>query len=148
MPDEQTTPTMQVDKIKVGARFRRDLGDIGGLARDIDEIGLLHPVVVSSAGELIAGARRLAAWRKSSHRNEPIPVHVVDMQLLMRGEWSENVARKEFTPSEAVAIKRAIEEKLKPAAAARQKSGKKVEGAPVKSGRSRRLVHRQGTAHY
>jgi hypothetical protein len=32
-----------IDSIKIGSRFRKDLGDIASLAEDIREIGLLHP---------------------------------------------------------------------------------------------------------
>jgi hypothetical protein len=41
--------------IRIGARVRHDFGDIGGLARSIEQHGLLHPVVITEAGELIAG---------------------------------------------------------------------------------------------
>ncbi len=52
---------MRVDSIKIGERHRKDYGDITTLAKSIDEIGLLHPVVVTPDGVLIAGARRLRA---------------------------------------------------------------------------------------
>jgi ParB-like chromosome segregation protein Spo0J len=37
---------LQVDKIRLGQRFRKDLGDVEGLAASMREVGLLHPVVV------------------------------------------------------------------------------------------------------
>jgi len=37
------------------------MGDIEGLARSIDEIGLLHPVVVRPDGTLVAGERHIKA---------------------------------------------------------------------------------------
>ena len=33
-----------IDSIKIGNRFRKDLGDIASLAENIKEIGLLHPI--------------------------------------------------------------------------------------------------------
>ena len=56
---------------------------------------------------LIAGERRLAAcafllWRE-------VPVTVVDLDKVVKGEFAENSERKDLTLSEAVAIKRAIE---------------------------------------
>ena len=40
-------PTMRrIDEIIVGERHRRDLGDVASLAKGIEEIGLLHPIVV------------------------------------------------------------------------------------------------------
>jgi N6-adenosine-specific RNA methylase IME4/ParB-like chromosome segregation protein Spo0J len=111
-----------VAEIKVGARHRKDLGDVAALARDIDERGLLQPVVVDRDLNLIAGERRLAAWQLSIFRDQAIPVHVVPLKDLVSGEWAENdpALRKDFKLSEAVAIKQAIEAKLAPAARARQ----------------------------
>lgn len=109
---------MPIATIKQGSRFRQDLGDIEGLAESIDEIGLLHPVVVRTDGTLIAGVRRLAACKLLGWRE--IPVTVVDITKVLRGEYDENVCRKDFTWSEAVAIKREIEEEEKTAAKERQ----------------------------
>jgi N6-adenosine-specific RNA methylase IME4/ParB-like chromosome segregation protein Spo0J len=100
-------PTMPLAYIKVGVRHRRDLGDIPSLARNIQEIGLLHPIVVRPDGTLIAGARRLAAY-KYLGRNE-ILVKVIDLEKVALGEYAENAFRKDFTPSEIVAIKRDLE---------------------------------------
>ena len=49
-----------------------------------------------------------------------IPVTVVDITKILRGEHDENVCRKDFTWSEAVAIKREIEPEEKAAAKERQ----------------------------
>ncbi|OLB72476.1 MAG: hypothetical protein AUI16_20245 [Alphaproteobacteria bacterium 13_2_20CM_2_64_7] len=96
-----------LDEIQVGPRHRRDLGDISALAASIAEVGLLHPIVVNPAGELIAGERRLAA-AKLLGWNE-IPTTIVDLDAVVRREWAENAHRKDFALSEAVAIKRALE---------------------------------------
>jgi ParB family chromosome partitioning protein len=53
---------MPITAIEIGHRFRRDLGDIDALAQNIADVGLLHPVVVTPNGELIAGLRRLRAF--------------------------------------------------------------------------------------
>jgi ParB family transcriptional regulator, chromosome partitioning protein len=47
--------------IHLGDRHRRELGDIEMLAASIDDIGLLHPIIIDEGGKLLAGARRLAA---------------------------------------------------------------------------------------
>jgi protease I len=44
------TKTVPITAIRVGKRHRKDLGDIRSLARSIQEIGLLHPVVVRPDG--------------------------------------------------------------------------------------------------
>jgi len=54
---------MQISKISIGKRHRRDMGDIAGLAASISDIGLLNPITVDESGRLLAGARRLAACK-------------------------------------------------------------------------------------
>src|ERR1700732_940266 len=54
---------MKIDQIQVGFRYRRELGDVRALADSIAEAGLLHPIVVTPEGRLIAGQRRLEARR-------------------------------------------------------------------------------------
>jgi len=52
-----TAPSLPINRIVIGERHRRDLGDIGGLAASIGELGLLQPIVVRPDGVLIAGAK-------------------------------------------------------------------------------------------
>jgi N6-adenosine-specific RNA methylase IME4 len=113
--------SMPLNEIIVGDRHRRDLGDVKGLAASIAEIGLLHPVVVTPARKLVAGARRLAAVKALGWKT--IPVRVVDLDAVVRGEFAENAHRKDFTLSEAVAIKRALEPLERAAAKERQREG-------------------------
>src|ERR1700730_17180018 len=98
---------MNIDQIQVGFRYRKDLGDLRGLAESIAEVGLLHPVVVTPEGRLVAGQRRLEACRQLGWQE--VPVTVVDLLQAARGEAHENFVRKELLPSEIVALKRAIE---------------------------------------
>ncbi|HEY3216463.1 MAG TPA: ParB N-terminal domain-containing protein [Candidatus Eisenbacteria bacterium] len=95
-----------VDRIRVGPRFRRELGDLGELKRSIEAVGLLHPVVVDPAGNLLAGARRLAACVELGWTQ--IPATIVDADALLV-EAHENIVRQDFLPSEAVAIADAVE---------------------------------------
>jgi hypothetical protein len=100
-----------IDSIIVRDRHRQDMGDVNELARDIKEIGLLHPVVITPAGVLIAGARRLEACRVLGWTE--VPVTVVNLDEIVRGEWSENRYRKDFLPTEIDAIRRAMEPVVK-----------------------------------
>ncbi len=109
---------MRIADIRAGDRHRKDLGDITGLAKSIDNVGLLHPPVVTPEGMLIAGERRLAALRMLGW--DETPVTVVDLQDIVRGEHDENICRKDFTPSEAVAIAKALEPMEREAAKKRQ----------------------------
>jgi len=111
-----------ISEVKVGNRHRKEMGDITALARDINERGLLHPIVVDQKNRLIAGERRLKAWQLSNFREQPIPVHVVPLEDIVAGEWAENdpTLRKNFTPSEAVAIARELRPRLEVASKKRQ----------------------------
>ena len=113
---------MKISEIKIGKRYRQHLGDIAVLAQSIQETGMLHPVVVTPAGELIAGRRRLEALKSLGW--EDTPVNVVDLDEIVEGEFAENIIRKDFTPSEMVAIKRAIEPSIREAAKKRMLAGK------------------------
>lgn len=119
---------MPINRIVVGTRHRRDLGDIAGLAASMSELGLLHPIVVRPDGVLVAGERRLHAAKLLDWTE--IPVNVVDLDAVVRGEFAENAVRKDFTLSEAVAIKRALEPLEK--AAAKERQGTRTDKHPGK----------------
>lgn len=85
----------RLDAIVVGERYRRDPGDLAALAASIDALGLLHPIVIRPDGTLIAGARRLAAVALLGWTN--VAVRVIDLDEIARGEFAENVCRKDFT---------------------------------------------------
>jgi N6-adenosine-specific RNA methylase IME4 len=83
------------------------MGDIPALAAKIAELGLLQPPVVDRNGRLVCGERRLLAAQHLGWTD--IPVHVVDIDAVVRGEFAENTCRKDFTPSELVAIGREVD---------------------------------------
>lgn len=93
-----------ISSIVINGRHRKDMGDIEALAESIGELGLLQPIVLASDGKtLVAGARRIAAFRHLGR--EKIPAYVAksidDLYACLRGEQHENTCRKSFTPSEA-----------------------------------------------
>lgn len=106
-----------ISDIKIGDRYRKDMGDIEGLARSMNEIGLLHPVALDADYRLIAGERRILAARLLGW--ERIEAHFVDLENLLQGEQDENKVRKDFTVTEAVAIASAV--KAREAEKARQR---------------------------
>lgn len=125
---------LPINKIKVRNRYRKNLGDIGPLAADIKELGLLHPIVVRPGGRLIAGERRLRACESLGWKS--VPVTFVDLKNIARGEFSENAHRKDFLPSEIDAIRRAIEPDEKKAAKERQRlHGNTAPGRAKQSGK-------------
>lgn len=123
-PKSQLTP---IADIRIGKRHRRDLGDVDGLAASIAELGLLHPVVVTPDNKLIAGARRLQACKALGWPD--VPVHVVNIDAIVRGELAENTYRKDFTPSELVAIAATVLKRERELAKERMTLGKRSLGS-------------------
>jgi len=72
---------------------------------------LLHPVVITEEGLLVAGQRRIAACKALGW--EDIPVTVLNIKDIIRGQADENSVRKNLTPSEAVAAAKMLELELK-----------------------------------
>jgi len=95
---------LKISDIKVGRRFRKDLGNIDELVESIRNNGLIHPVTITQDSLLITGLRRIEAFKKLLM--EDIPVHVLDIPIKENGEIDENLVRKDFTLEEKVAIKR------------------------------------------
>ena len=126
---------IDISRIRVGGRHRKDLGDIDALAKSIDEIGLLHPVVVTPGYQLIAGERRLEAFTKL--KRAKIPIRIVDIEAIAIGEHAENFNRKAFTPSEWVSIGAAVESIEKKKNAVAEKSGKSSDGKAGGRGRKK-----------
>lgn len=111
---------MPITEITLGQRYRQEIGDLEALMDSIEEFGLFHPVVVTPDRTLVAGMRRIEACKRLGM--ETVPVRVVDTDRLVQAEHDENELRKDFTPSERVAIGRALEPKEKQAAKERQRT--------------------------
>ncbi len=109
---------LPLDSIIVGERTRKDLGDVQGLAVSIADLGLLHPVVVTPEGKLVAGERRLAACKLLGWSRVPVRIvdNLDDAQRLLRAERDENTERKNLSPSEMVAQGKRLEAVEKPRA--------------------------------
>ncbi|MFY9798930.1 MAG: ParB N-terminal domain-containing protein, partial [Candidatus Nitrosopolaris sp.] len=120
--NESSSSQIPIDSIKIGSRFRNDLGDIASLAENIREIGLLHPIVINQNRELICGLRRIEAF-KSLVKSE-IPAHVVNLDDIVKGEISENTQRKDFSLEEIIQIKKAVEPEIKTESKKRKLSDK------------------------
>jgi ParB family chromosome partitioning protein len=127
---------IDLDDIKVTKRIRKDNGDISSLADNINEIGLLHPIVINEANEIICGYRRVLAFKKLQRKQ--IPCTKVNLVSLAKGEFSENAFRKDFTFSEMVEIKRALEPEIKREAQIRMKAGKPC--SKLEQGKSAELI--------
>ena len=97
---------IDINKIIVNDRIRKDYGDLEELAEDIRENTLLNALVVSPNGNgtytLIAGERRLRAMRDILGYTQVIvnTVGARDDEHALLMEISENECRKEFTKTE------------------------------------------------
>src|ERR1035437_362465 len=109
-----------IASIKIGKRYRRDLGDMPSIAT----VGLLQPVVITPDGRLIDGQRRLEALKKLGHTHAPVHVSNIPIDAIVCGELAATADRKDFTPSELVAITEAVEKRERELARQRQTLGK------------------------
>ena len=92
---------IDIDKIVVGERIRKDFGDIQELADNIKKNGLLNPLTVNGDYKLLAGERRLKAckllgWSQVDVRMVESEDEAQDIEI----ELSENNVRRNFTGSE------------------------------------------------
>lgn len=114
--------SLDINHIVVGDRHRKDFGDIDSLAASIKSVGLLSPIVVDGNNRLVAGHRRLQAVRSIGWPTVPVRRvrQITDAITALRAERDENTCRKDFTPSEAVALGMALEEMERPKAEERK----------------------------
>jgi DNA modification methylase len=106
--------------VNQGWRMRVDDGDINGLAQDINQLGLLQPIVVRKKNggyELIAGARRTAACKQLGKNIVATVVEPKSEIEALKMQMSENLNRKELDRYELTlgfAQMKAVYERLHP----------------------------------
>ena len=128
---------LPLERISIGpGRHRQDMGDLQALADSMSEIGLLQPIGVTADFALVFGERRLRAARNLGWT--AILARIVDVPSIVAGEYAENEVRKDFTPSERVAIAEALRARIgerrgRPAV-------EKVACGPQISGKTRDLI--------
>lgn len=103
-----------VSKIKISPeRMRKDMGDLEELADSIKRLSLLHPLVIDSEFNLIAGERRLRAVTLLGWTEVPCTQfsELSDVQK-KEIELEENIKRKQLSWQEEVTAKEEVD-KLK-----------------------------------
>ena len=91
----------QINKIKIGKRLRVDHGDVEGLANSIKQHGLLHPIVIDSEYNLVAGCRRLLATERLGLQEIEVKMlNDLSEKELRILELEENIQRKDLTEIE------------------------------------------------
>lgn len=96
-----TVERIAIADVRVTERRRQDLGDIAALARNIDQHGLLHPIIIAADNELIAGERRLRACQHLGETTIDVR-RLSDLSNEERRELelAENLNRKDLTSFE------------------------------------------------
>jgi ParB-like chromosome segregation protein Spo0J len=92
---------IEIDKVKIGKRIRKDTGDLTNLKASLQKYGLINPVLITPLNELISGFRRISAARELGWKY--IEVRVMDpggRLDLLELEMHENIVRKDFTVDE------------------------------------------------
>lgn len=136
---------IDIDKIVVGDRIRKDFGDIQELAENIKENGLINPPVVNKSYELLAGERRLRACKSLGWPQiEVRMMDTRDAEHELRIEITENELRKEFTWTERLEYARRLERIESINAKERMLVGKAINPvADLPHGRTRDIVAAQ-----
>ncbi len=128
--------SIPIEKIVLGSRLRKELGDIPALAESIRELGLLQPIGVTSGMQLVWGLRRLKACQHLGWRDIPAVVDpsLDDIARAMEAEKAENLCRLPFTPEEEIAIANQVEDLEKQRAEERQKATQAKPGDKLRTG--------------
>jgi len=96
-------------------RIRKDLGNLEFLMDSMNKFGQLHPIILNSKLQLIAGNRRLEAAKNLGWQD--IDATIIDTNNraeLLEIEIEENIQRKDFTEDDiAEAYKRLAKLKKK-----------------------------------
>lgn len=93
--------TVDIQRIRVHRRVRKEIGDIQPLMESIRAHGLLNPLIVTPEYELIAGQRRLESVKRLGWK--AVQCRIVNPQnagQFLQIEIEENTARKDFSSDE------------------------------------------------
>ena len=100
--------SISISDIKVGKRYRKNLGDIQEMADSINENGLLHPIGVNKNNELKFGLIRLEAVKILGWKE----IRAIETEC-SDAEFVENCSRKDLELEEKVALAEDIIKKYK-----------------------------------
>ena len=98
-----------IDSIVIGERARKEVGCLDPLERSLESVGQLQAIGITTDNVLVFGERRLRAAKRIGWTE--IEARIVDCDSLM-AERDENQIRKDFTPTESVAIAMAIQGRM------------------------------------
>lgn len=126
MPDSRSHAQLQrsIESIRIGARHRRDPGDLQQLMDSLERFGLLQPITITTDGFLICGFRRLEAARQLGWSNVRVWVRsgLSDELTLLLAERDDNLTHKPLTTYEAAQLYKEMVVLLEEDAARRQEA--------------------------
>ncbi|MHA1882908.1 MAG: ParB/RepB/Spo0J family partition protein [Candidatus Thorarchaeota archaeon] len=97
---------IDISKLFVGKINVRKLpGNIDDLARSIEELGIIEPLIVRTIGkefEVIAGTRRLAAAKKIKLKKVSCIIYEMDDDTAIIASLTENIQRGELNDEDIV----------------------------------------------
>lgn len=99
-----TFSSLPLSDITKGPRQRKELKDVASLADSIKRLGLIHPIVCTRDGTLVAGERRLEACRSLGWSSISIQfADTLDEIELQKLELEENIKRVDIPWQDQVA---------------------------------------------
>ena len=114
MPESRGRAELQrsIESIRVGARHRRDPGNLDQLKKSLERFGLLQPITITTDGFLICGFRRLEAARELGWSNVRVWVRsgLSDELTLLLAERDDNLTHKPLTTYEAAQLYKEMED--------------------------------------
>jgi ParB family chromosome partitioning protein len=120
-----------IASVRIGSG-RRAVGDVSTLAASIEEVGLLCPITITQADDLIGGRRRLEAFRHLGRTAIPALVLRLSGLRAELAQIDENLIRSELTVherGEQLARRKEIYETLYPETRSGVAGGKARQGA-------------------
>lgn len=99
-----------LESIVVGARHRKDPGDLAPLMESIERLGLLQPVTVTPDGVLVCGWRRLEAVRRLGWRSMKVWVRsgISDKLEALLAQQDDNQLHKPLNELEKASLYREL----------------------------------------
>lgn len=140
---------IDIEKVIIQDRIRKDFGDIQELANDIKENGLINPPVVNKDYHLLAGERRIRACKSLGWKQIEIRMmDTRDAEHELNVEISENDVRKGFSKSERVDYMKRLLHIEEAKAKERQKAGINLTKKSSEGGEARQKTAEQfGISH-
>ena len=92
---------LDINKIIINKRVRKNSGDLSQLADSMKKYGQIHPVIVNKKMELISGYRRIQCARQLNWKTVfAIVVDASSESDKLTLELEENLRRKDFSEEE------------------------------------------------